>query len=81
MLECLLSKYKETPFDVNKFLGMTFRKDWVVKRHAKQTLSYKPLKCMIEIFADQAIDACSFLKTMIEELDDCFFQSNCKNWV
>ncbi|CAC5392906.1 unnamed protein product [Mytilus coruscus] len=50
VLEYLISKYKMTLFDVNLFLKMIYRKKW---RRPLSSLSYMPLKWMIEKFADQ----------------------------
>ncbi|CAC5425355.1 unnamed protein product [Mytilus coruscus] len=78
VLKCLLSKYKETPFDVNLFLGMIYRKEWV-KKHEQHNLSYKPLKWMTETFADQALldTACKYqMFNTVEYLESA---SRCKS--
>ncbi|VDI11002.1 Hypothetical predicted protein [Mytilus galloprovincialis] len=61
VLEFLLSKYNETPFDVNLYLKMIYRRKW---RRPLSSLSYIPLKWIIERYTDQEfIDTEFILRT------------------
>ncbi|XP_052072537.1 uncharacterized protein LOC127710637 isoform X1 [Mytilus californianus] len=62
VLEFLLSKYNQTPFDINSFFKLMYRDKWIrrvicYKRIFRRTpsLSHIPLKWLIERFADQEL--------------------------
>ncbi|CAG2186209.1 unnamed protein product [Mytilus edulis] len=69
VLEFLLSKYNHTPFDINLFFKMIYRADWThnmipsVRKRVlgRPTLSFEPLKWMIETFPDQELEDPNFI--------------------
>ncbi|XP_071180749.1 uncharacterized protein [Mytilus edulis] len=68
VLKFLLSKYNQTPFDINLFFNMIYRDEWIHNvLEYKETvlglpsLSFEPLKWMIETFKDQELDNPNFI--------------------
>ncbi|CAG2186657.1 unnamed protein product [Mytilus edulis] len=67
VLEFLLSKYNQTPFDINLFFKMIYSDKWIQRYLGKETvlglpsLLFEPLKWMIETFKDQELNDPNFI--------------------